>query len=635
MAIKSLRHFINILEQSGELIRIQEFTDPVLEIAEITDRISKQPGGGKALLFENTGTEFPLLINSLGSERRICMALGVKNLDESGTRISAILNQLTLPNSNIWTKLKVLPALKEISSWLPVHKKGKGICQEIIMREPDLHKLPVLKCWPQDGGRFITLPLVNTIDPETGIRNVGMYRMQVFSSNSSGMHWHRHKTGARHYDSYKSLGKIMPVAVVLGGDPAYTYAATAPIPDNIDEYLFAGFLRGQRIDLVKCLTQDIEVPSDADFVIEGYVDPREPLVVEGPFGDHTGFYSLADKYPLFHITCISHRKDAVYPATIVGIPPQEDTWIAKATERIFITPIRMALAPEIVDINIPNEGVAHNLAIVKINKKYPGQAFKVMNALWGAGQMMFNKVMIATGNETNIFSPVDVLKSVLGNVTMPMHINMQMGPADVLDHSAQAFTYGGKICIDATIKMPEELGLINLGKSDSNSPNSKNINNHSFNINEIQKQLNNFPSITGLNASLLEKGLGLLMLTINKDRKELVKNLACDLIQLQVFSDIKFMVFIDNDIPVDNISFIAWLVLGNIDPMRDCYIIKGNNSFCLAIDGTRKNLNFDGFIREWPSVIVSDNDTILKVDKKWSSLGLGEFVSSPSLRFKE
>jgi 4-hydroxy-3-polyprenylbenzoate decarboxylase len=355
MGYRNLQQFISELDNSGELIKIKEFADPELEIAEITDRISKLPGGGKALLFENTGTQFPVLINSMGSNSRICMALGISNLDEASEKISLLFNQLASEKSNFWQKLKMLPMLKEVSSLMPSKISRKGKCQEIIMNTPDLSKLPILKCWPLDGGRFVTLPLVHTIDPETGFKNTGMYRLQVFSANTTGMHWHRHKTGARHFEAYKKLGKKMPVAVSLGGDPAYTYAATAPLPENIDEYMFAGFLRKKKVELVKCITQEIYVPSDADFVLEGYIDPTEEYKLEGPFGDHTGFYSLEDYYPVFHVTCITHRKDAVYPATIVGVPPQEDAWIAKATERIFLSPIRMALVPEIIDMNLPVE----------------------------------------------------------------------------------------------------------------------------------------------------------------------------------------------------------------------------------------------------------------------------------------
>ncbi len=634
MAYKNLQHFINILEKSGELIRIKEFVDPVLEIAEITDRISKIPVGGKALLFENTGTDFPLLINSLGSERRICLALGVENLDEIGMKISTLMNQLTSTNNSFWTKLKILPTLKEISSLLPVRKNGRGICQEVVMKISDLGKLPILKCWPQDGGRFITLPLVNTIDPDTRIRNIGMYRMQVFTSNTTGMHWHRHKTGARHYELYKSLGKKMPVAVVLGGDPVYTYTATAPLPDNIDEYLFAGFLRGKRVELVKCLSQDIDVPSDADFIIEGYVDPNESLEMEGPFGDHTGFYSLADRYPVFHVTCITHRKDAVYPATIVGVPPQEDAWIAKATERIFVTPIRLALAPEIIDINLPIEGIAHNLAIVKINKTYPGQAFKVMNALWGAGQMMFNKIMIIVGKEINIFSPFEILTSIFKNVINSSHICVQMGPADVLDHAAQSFTYGGKLCIDATIKMPEELEVCMQSTKEIEPKYLSGSYENEFKVTAINEYLTTHVYITNSNITFLKDGFGLLILTIIKNHKEQINELSHELFHQPQFTGIKFIIFLEDGIPVNNLSFITWLILANIDPARDCYFLKEDTKFCMAIDGTKKNFKLDGFNRTWPEIITSDIKTIKKIDDKWPSLGLGEFISSPSLLFK-
>lgn len=631
MAYKSLLQFVDVLEQAGELIRIKEFTDPVLEIAEVADRVSKLPGGGKALLFENTGTAFPLLINSLGSEYRISKALDTNDLNTLGEKIPKILNKLSFSNSNIWTKLKFLPTLKELSSLVPVQKKGKGACQEIVMPEPDLNRLPVLKCWPGDAGRFITLPLVNTVNPVTGIRNVGMYRLQVFSANTTGMHWHRHKTGAMHYEQYKSLGKLMPVAVALGGDPALTYAATAPLPDNIDEYLFAGFLRNKRVELVKCLTQDIFVPADADFIIEGYVEPNEPLVLEGPFGDHTGFYSLADDYPLFHVTCITHRKNAIYPATIVGIPPQEDSWISKATERLFLAPIRMAIAPEIIDINLPAEGISHNLAIVKIKKTYPGQAFKVMNALWGAGQMMFNKVLIVTGQETDIFSPIEVLKSMIINVTHPSHLCFQMGPSDVLDHSSRSYTYGGKLCIDSTVKMPEEIALQN---SEEANPNNI-IPGLQIDETMLRKFLENCSEIRGFNTSLLKEGIGLLILAVDKNRKGQVKELSLQFTQMPIFAGIRFIIFVDRGYSLNNISLITWLTFVNIDPVYDCYVLGGENNFFVIVDATKKNLEFDGFKRDWPSVIISDSDTIKQIDNKWASLGLGIFIKSPSLLLYE
>lgn len=355
---KNLNQYIATLEREGELIRITAQVDPELEMSEIIDRVSKTDGGGKALLFENTGTEFAVLANMMGSERRMALALAVTDLDELPEKITTLLNIVKQPRRGLLDKLRLLPILRRVGGFMPRHSRRRGECQQIIDRNPDLTKLPILKTWPADGGRFFTLPMVHTIDPENGMRNVGMYRMQVFSPTTTGMHWHKHKTGARHYEKYKSLveNSKFPVAVTLGGDPAYTYAATAPLPDGIDEYILAGFLRNKAVKLVKCITCDIEVPSDCDFVIEGYIDTAEAKVTEGPFGDHTGFYSLEDMYPTLHVRCITHRRDAIYPATVVGVPPMEDRYIALATERIFLEPIKAAIAPEIRSLTMPWQG---------------------------------------------------------------------------------------------------------------------------------------------------------------------------------------------------------------------------------------------------------------------------------------
>ncbi|MDR0695087.1 MAG: menaquinone biosynthesis decarboxylase, partial [Prevotellaceae bacterium] len=387
-----------------DCLRIREFVNPVLEMAEIADRMAKSGNGGKALLFENTGTAFPVLMNLYGSTPRMLQALGLGAYEEIEQRFNRLFSDVLSPKQSLWDKLKLLPALKQATQWLPEVRKERGACQDVVMPQPDLSKLPILQCWPHDGGRFITLPMVHTKDPATGARNVGMYRMQAFSNTTAGMHWHRHKTGARHFAAFAAQHKEgrFPVAVALGGDPVYAYCAVAPMPENVDEYLLAGFLRNKPVPLVRCLTQPLEVPADADFVIEGYVDVQALPETEGPFGDHTGFYSLEDLYPVMQVTSITHRKDAIYPATVVGIPPQEDAYFAQATERIFLTPIRLAVAPEIVDMHLPAEGVSHNLAIVKIKKDYPGQAIKVAHALWGAGQMMFNKIMIVVDGETEL-----------------------------------------------------------------------------------------------------------------------------------------------------------------------------------------------------------------------------------------
>ncbi len=445
----SLSDYVKFLESKGELIRIKEFVDPVLEIAEVTDRVSKMPGGGKALLFENTGTRYPVLTNMMGSEKRILYTLGADSFEEIEQRFEDIINQILKEKSTLMDKLKMLPLLKEVSRWLPVNHKGSAPCQEVVQYNAKLSELPILKCWPQDGGRFITLPLVHTVSPVTGQRNVGMYRMQVFDDNTTGMHWHKHKTGAKHLSE---SGHRLPVAVCLGGDPLYTYCATAPLPEGIDEYLLAGFLRGKPVEMVECFTQKLKVPADCDFVIEGYVQKSEPLVLEGPFGDHTGFYSLEDYYPQFHVTCISHRKDAIYPATIVGVPPQEDRFIALATEKIFLTPIKLVISPEIKDLYLPEEGVGHNFAVVKIKKSYDGQAFKVANAMWGAGQMMFNKFLIVVDEEIDIRDHTLLKQCVCKHYFPESDTLVSKGPLDILDHTAPRVGFGGKLCIDATTK---------------------------------------------------------------------------------------------------------------------------------------------------------------------------------------
>ena len=448
---KTLSEYIAALERAGELVRINVPVDPVLEIAELTDREAKSPGGGRALLFENTGTPFPVLTNMMGSDRRIAMALGVESVDLLTGRIEELFAALTSPRPDLFDKLRMLPLLGRMSRWLPREVKGRGVCQQVVLQgdAARLDLLPVLKCWPQDGGRFVKLPLVHTLDPDTGVRNVGMYRMQLFSPQTTGMHWHLHKTGERHYRAYQRLGKRMPVTVCLGGDPAYTYAATAPMPDNMDEYLLAGFLRERPVELVKCVTYDLRVPADCDIVIEGYVDPSEEKVIEGPFGDHTGFYSLEDYYPLFHVTAITHRRGAVYPATIVGVPPQEDAYIAKATEKIFLAPIRAAMLPDVRDLWMPEAGVAHNIAVVDIRTDYAGQALKAASSLWGAGQMMFNKFMVVTASGRPV-RDVAALADLLRRIRIPDDLMFSRGPLDVLDHAAPETGLGGKLMFDAT-----------------------------------------------------------------------------------------------------------------------------------------------------------------------------------------
>jgi 4-hydroxy-3-polyprenylbenzoate decarboxylase len=453
MAFKDLHEFISLLETRGELVRIKTLVDPELEITEITDRVSK--AFGPALLFENVkGSDLPVLINGYGSVKRMAMSLQVDNLDDIGAEISKLLQIADNVPSTLLGKVKLLPQLAELSSFFPRIVKS-GSCQEVVSMEPDLDKLPILKCWPQDAGRFITLPQVYTRNPRTGKRNLGMYRLQVYDKKTTGMHWHMHHDGAANYRASKEMGRdIIEVAVALGGDPAIAYAATAPLPPDIDELIFAGFLRKKPVDLVRCRTIDMEVPADAEIVLEGYVDLAESRL-EGPFGDHTGYYSLPGEYPVFHIKCITRRKNAVYPTTIVGQPPQEDCYMALATERIFLPLLKFQL-PEIVDMHLPMEGVFHNCVLVSIKKSFPGHARKIMNSLWGMGQMMFAKYIIVVDESVNVQNVSEVMWKVFNNADPRRDTMIVEGPLDVLDHSAPLPLYGSKMGIDATRKWPEE-----------------------------------------------------------------------------------------------------------------------------------------------------------------------------------
>ncbi len=574
------------------------------------------------MLFENTGTDFPLLINSMGTEERMAWALGKEKLDAVAAEIESLIKDLTSPKENILDKLKMLPTLGSIASWMPKTVKGRGACQEVVMKDPDLSKLPVLKCWPEDGGRFLTLPIIHTKDPNTGIRNVGLYRMQVFEKDMTAMHWHRHKVSAKHFNEYKKLGKLMPVAVALGGDPVYTYSATAPLPENVDEYMLAGFIRKKKVELVQCLTQDIQVPADADIIIEGFIDPNEDYILEGPFGDHTGYYSLADFYPKFHVTCITHKKNAIYPATIVGIPPQEDAWIGKATERIFLVPIKMTMVPEIIDMVLPVEGVFHNLVIVKINKEYPGQASKVMHSLWGAGQMMFTKIMIVVDGDVNIHNSEEVARYISQHTNPGSDIYFTQGPVDVLDHSCSVMAFGGKMGIDATKKLPEEIN--------SGSESSK----HSIRL-DVNELLRGFPEIKNINTSLLEKSVSLVLISVDKNRKNHIRELAEKLFSQKEFKEIKVILFVEGTVDVSSVADAVWRFANNVDPKRDHFIVRGDSFDHVAFDGTRKTKEHDGFQRDWPNILVSTDETIAKIDMIWDKLNLGPFIPSPSLKYKK
>lgn len=592
---KNLRQFIEELDKAGELIRISGKVDPMLEVAEITDRFAKQPGGGKALLFEDTGTAFPVITNMMGSLRRINMALGSGSLDELTGRLDALFHDALSPKKNLTDKLRMLPLLTDIAAWMPRSVSGRGDCQRIKLGGLDV--LPILKCWPHDGGRFITLPLVHTLDPQNGTLNVGMYRMQIFDPLTTGMHWHRHKTGERHYQAYKKLGRRMPVTVCLGGDPAYTYAATAPLPDGINEYMLAGFLRGKPVRMVRCLTNELEVPEDCDFVIEGYVDPAQEKVIEGDFGDHTGFYSLKDLYPEFHVTCITARRDAIYPATLVGIPPQEDAYIAQATERIFMSPIRFAIAPELRALEMPVQGVAHNIAIASIEKTYPGQGIKVANALWGAGQMMFNKLMIVKSAE-------DSLQEAFSGYCPKSDTMMQRGTLDVLDHTSPTIGFGGKIALDLTRKLPQE--GIEQPRQPFMAP----------------KTLAEMVSVQS--HKIVEQWHAIAVTSDDKYDKCTVGN---ELLGINNFVALKLVVIFDEqvDFSRESLDTLIWLTASNADAARDTIII--NNT--LVVDARTKNFVERGF----PNVVTMSQEVVERIDKRWAELGLGDFVASPSLEY--
>ena len=454
---ENLQDFVQALEKAGELQRITAEVDPVLQISEITDRVSKSLG--PALLFENPkGSQHPLLINAFGSYQRMNLALGVKSLEEVATQIEAIL-EMRAPEGLV-DRLKLLPKLADFATFIPKTVRS-GRCQEVVKTENfSVLEFPILQCWPQDAGRFITLPLVFSRNPKTGKPNCGIYRMQVFDDTTTAMHWQTHKHGAQHFREAHRVKNLpdkdnrMDVAVAVGADPAVVFSAVAPLPDDIDEMMLAGFLRHKSVEMVSCKTVDLKVPANAELVLEGYVDLNE-LRTEGPFGDHTGFYSLAEPYPVFHVTCMTHCKDPIYQTIIVGKPPQEDCYMGHAIERIFLPLIRKQL-PEIIDIHMPFEGIFHNLLLVSIRKRYPGHAGKIMNAVWGLGQMMFSKCIVVLDEGTDLHDYGDVLLKTLNHIDPQRDIQFVLGPVDSLDHASRLPNFGSKMGIDATRKWPQE-----------------------------------------------------------------------------------------------------------------------------------------------------------------------------------
>lgn len=606
---RSLRDYIVELERRGELLRVAAKVSPRFEIAEITDRMAKSEGGGKALLFENTGTEFPVITNMMGSDSRMALALGVERLDDIADRITALLGEALTPKGSLMDKLRALPLLAEMSRWFPQQVSGRGACQHTVYRdaEVDLCRLPMLQSWECDGGAFVTLPMVHTVDPDTGVRNVGMYRMQRFDARTTGMHWHIHKTGARHYDAYKRAGRRMPVVVTLGGDPVYTYAATAPMPDNMDEYLLAGFLRRRPVRLVKALSCDIYIPEDCDFVIEGYVDPSEEKVIEGDFGDHTGFYSLKDLYPRFHVTALTHRRDAVYPATVVGVPPEEDAYIAKATEKIFLAPIRLAVQPEVEDLWMPTAGTAHNLAVVSIDKRYRGQAHKVAQALWGAGQMMFNKYLVITSAETPIRS-FETLAALLRRCDLRQCMIRSEGILDVLDHATATCGFGGKLALDLTDTDPA------AAVADVTLPSEA----HPAGGIELYDTRH-------------VVDLGLVILYAEASRPDKVDMEAY--LRENGFRGVRYAVVFDyHAAGAMRDEDLLWLAAANTDPRRDVVLTADGT---LTADARSKRPGVEGNPPRFPNVAMSSMQTIRLVDERWGEYGIGPRLESPSRRYRK
>jgi 4-hydroxy-3-polyprenylbenzoate decarboxylase len=606
-AYQNLGEFISELEKAGELLRVKAPVSCELEITQITDLASKAPGGGKALLFEHVReSRFPVLTNAFGSERRICMALGTHSLDSLAQRLERFVR--IEPPKSLRQLAGLLPMGLELIRFLP-RRTSKAACQEVIYRgeEIDLSMLPVLKCWPQDGGPFVTLPVVITRSLKTGRRNAGMYRLQVFNRNTTGMHWHIHKDGSNYFQEYRKAGKRMPVAVAIGTDPAVTYAATAPLPRGIDEMILAGFIRQRPVQMARCVSVDLEVPAEAEFVLEGYVDPEE-LRQEGPFGDHTGYYSLVGDYPVFHLTALTHRRNPVYAATVVGRPPMEDCWLAKATERIFL-PLLGAIHPEVRNFWMPWEGVFHNIVVMAIDKEYPGHARRIMSAVWGQGQMSFSKAVALVDSEVDLKNPRKVLETILNEVDVESDLYITEGVLDVLDHSAPDPLFGAKIGIDATSRRPDEKQR--LKPSAGQIPADE----------VIEKSLGNTSGlISAFHSPPLDVRNRLLLVTFAKDGRTPGRTVSERLLRKRALKPFSILVLLDSGIDLRDYSLVLWKVFNNVDPKRDILRQGGR----MAIDATKKSVE-DGHTRPWPADIEMAPEVAASARERAKELGIEEF----------
>jgi 4-hydroxy-3-polyprenylbenzoate decarboxylase len=582
----SLREFLQELERQQELLRIPHAVDARLEIAAVADLAMKVPGGGKALLFENVrGGSVPVLVNAFGSERRVALALGAREIEDVPSRLRAL---LTTSAPSTWGEaLRLLPKLLELRGVPPRRKRGQAPCQEVVLRGEavDVGLLPALTCWPGDGGPFVTFPCVFTRDPQTGRQNVGMYRLQVFDRNTLGMHWHVHKDASSVYRAHERAGRRMEVAVAIGTDPVVTYCATAPLPHGVDELLLAGFLRGKGVELTRCVTVDLWVPAGAEFVLEGYVDPGEARV-EGPFGDHTGVYSPAEPYPVFHLTAITHRRRPLYFATVVGIPPMEDAWMGWATERIFL-PLLKTQWPEIEDMHLPPQGVFHNLCLVSLEKSYPLQARRLFQGFWGAGQMSFTKILAALDPDVDVRDARAAARALLDRVRIPEDLLFSEGVLDALDHASPNPLWGSKLGIDATRKLPGEPGAARGAEGLASRTRKTGA--------ELLEALRpRFPGLAACHVPIPEARLQLALLVFAKARPGEGGELARAAVE-GCAVDVAIAVEGSEE---DPLPLLAWRTLASLDPARDVQVIGER----LAVDASFKGAA-EGHPRAWPAEV--------------------------------
>ncbi|MBI5441208.1 MAG: menaquinone biosynthesis decarboxylase [Deltaproteobacteria bacterium] len=581
----SLREFIAALEREGELLRVTEPVSPRLELAAVADLAMKRPGGGKALLFEKVeGAGMPVLVNAFGSRRRMALALGVRDVEEIPARLEALLK--TPPPAGLREAARLLPTLLDLRAVLPRRRRGPAPCQEVVRRGEavDLSFLPALTCWPDDGGPFITFPCVVTKDPATGRQNVGMYRLQVFDRRTTGMHWHVHKDGSSAHLAHERAGQRMEVAAVIGTDPAVTYCATAPLPAGVDELMLAGFLRRKPVDLVRCVDVDLWVPATAEIVLEGYVEPGESRV-EGPFGDHTGVYSPAEPYPVFHVTAVTHRRNPIYFSTVVGIPPMEDAWLGWATERIFL-PLLKTQWPEIEDVCLPPEGVFHNLCLVSLRKSYPMQARRLFHGFWGAGQMSFTKVIATLDPDVDVRNPRGAAKALLDRVRIPEDLTFCEGVLDALDHAGAQALWGGKLGIDATKKLAGEPGEAEPFPAAGRRTGEAEV------LGALEGR---FPGLRACRIPLPEARLVLALLVLEKTQPGEGRELARAAVE---DAGVDVAVAVEGT-EADPLPLLAWRALSSIEPVRDVQVVGR----ALAVDATRKGPG-EGHSRAWPEEVA-------------------------------